>query len=76
MNKINELIEECDIEFDKYTNKTTFHKNEIIGLMKDYAEFYCEQFRNNLLEYGYYDDYGYLQVDTNTIRTLPLHPHD
>lgn len=48
----------------------------LVEAFEEYAELYATEFRNNLLENGYYDDYGELHVDTTTIKTLPLQPHD
>lgn len=68
-------IEEIIYKVFKETEATDYE--EIIQqAMKEYAEWYVNQFREDLLDNGYYDDFGKLQVDIDTIQTLPLQPHE
>lgn len=41
MTKIEQLIGENELEFDRYTHKATISRNELNSMMIEYAEYYA-----------------------------------
>ena len=48
---------------------------EVANAMKEYAELYCEEFRQHLLKSAYHYENLHV-VDFSTVETLLLHPHE
>jgi len=78
MKTIEEIIQKNELEFDEYTNKTIIRKDELILIMKEYAELYAKKCLEIAAENAniFYDVGGYNYVDSGSILNIKLPEHE
>jgi hypothetical protein len=72
MSKIKELTQ----------NYVIFHEMDYLQIdfvetkMKEYAEWYLEQFKESCKDYSYTDDYGQTMITETQFNQIPNPPHE
>lgn len=72
MNKIDEIIESGYELYDR----SMVQIKTLPEMMKGYAEWYAEQFRQKILDECWIDDYGYETINSQSIKEIKLPEHE
>jgi DNA repair photolyase len=72
MSKINEIIE-SGLEF---YDRNLIQTKSVENMMKEYAEWYLEQFKESCKDYSYTDDYGQTLITETQFNQIPNPPHE
>lgn len=76
MSKIHELIEKIACYGVDYDNNETYSAHHIELILKEYAEWYLEQFKESCKEQFYIDDFGCSLLNEQHFDSTPNPPHE